>query len=41
MGESVDRAGMLVALSTLNPPESVPINALVAVEGPMEERETG
>lgn len=40
MGESVeDRAGMLVALSTLNPqPESVPINALVAVEGtPMEE----
>jgi len=40
MGETVeDRAGMLVALSTLNPqPESVPINALVAVEGtPMEE----
>jgi biotin synthase len=40
MGESVeDRAGMLVALSTLNPqPESVPINALVPVEGtPMEE----
>ena len=39
MGESVvDRAGMLVALSSLNPqPESVPINALVAVEGtPME-----
>jgi biotin synthase len=39
MGESVeDRAGMLVALSTLNPqPESVP-NALVPVEGtPMEE----
>ena len=39
MGESLeDRAGMLVALSTLNPqPESVPINALVAVEGtPME-----
>lgn len=35
MGESLeDRAGMLVALSTLNPqPESVPINALVAVEG--------
>ena len=34
-----DRAGMLVALSTLNPqPESVPINALVAVEGtPMED----
>lgn len=40
MGESVsDRAGMLVALSRLNPqPESVPINALVAVEGtPMED----
>ena len=40
MGESIeDRAGMLVALSSLNPqPESVPINALVAVEGtPMEE----
>ena len=39
MGEKIeDRAGMLVALSTLNPqPESVPINALVAVEGtPME-----
>jgi biotin synthase len=39
MGESVeDRAGML-GLSTLNPqPESVPINALVPVEGtPMEE----
>jgi biotin synthase len=39
MGESVeDRAGMLVALLTLNPqPESVPINALVPVEGtPME-----
>lgn len=35
MGEKVeDRAGMLVALSTLNPqPESVPINALVPVEG--------
>lgn len=35
MGESAqDRAGMLVALSTLNPqPESVPINALVAIEG--------
>lgn len=35
MGESVeDRAGMLVALSTLSPqPESVPINALVPVEG--------
>ena len=40
MGESLkDRAGMLVALSRLSPqPESVPINALVAVEGtPMEE----
>ena len=40
MGETIeDRAGMLVALSTLNPqPESVPINALVAVEGtPLEE----
>ncbi len=40
MGEKLeDRAGMLVALSTLNPqPESVPINALVAVEGtPMED----
>jgi biotin synthase len=40
MGEAAeDRAGMLVSLSTLNPqPESVPINALVAVEGtPMEE----
>ena len=39
MGESIeDRAGMLVALATLNPqPESVPINALVPVEGtPME-----
>ena len=41
IGESEeDRAGMLVALSTLNPqPESVPINALVAVEGtPMEDQ---
>lgn len=40
MGENIeDRAGMLVALSTLNPqPESVPINALVAVEGtPLED----
>jgi biotin synthase len=39
MGESIeDRAGMLVALASLSPqPESVPINALVAVEGtPME-----
>jgi biotin synthase len=42
MGEKAeDRAGMLVALSTLNPqPESVPINALVAVEGtPLEAQE--
>lgn len=42
MGEQLeDRAGMLVALSTLNPqPESVPINALVAVEGtPLEDVE--
>ncbi len=42
MGEKLeDRAGMLVALSTLDPqPESVPINALVAVEGtPMEDME--
>lgn len=41
MGESIeDRADMLVALSSLNPqPESVPINALVAVEGtPLEEQ---
>lgn len=41
MGESIeDRAGMLVALSSLNPqPESVPINALVAVEGtPLEDQ---
>jgi biotin synthase len=40
MGESIeDRAGMLVALSTLEPqPESTPINALVPVEGtPLEE----
>jgi biotin synthase len=40
MGESVeDRAGMLVDLDYLSPqPESVPINALVAVEGtPLEE----
>ena len=43
MGESIeDRAGMLVALSTLNPqPESVPINALVPVEGtPLEAEES-
>tara|TARA_R110000772_G_scaffold141974_1_gene251676 strand:- start:5602 stop:6696 length:1095 start_codon:yes stop_codon:yes gene_type:complete len=42
MGEKLeDRAGMLVALSSLSPqPESVPINALVAVEGtPMEDIE--
>ena len=41
MGEKVeDRAGMLVSLSTFNPhPESVPINALVPVEGtPLEEQ---
>ncbi len=43
MGESIeDRAGMLLALSSLSPqPESVPINALVPVEGtPLEEQET-
>ncbi|MFT5521764.1 MAG: biotin synthase [Enterobacterales bacterium] len=42
MGESIaDRAGMLVALTRLNPqPESVPINALVAVEGtPLEDQQ--
>ncbi|KKM72218.1 hypothetical protein LCGC14_1422780 [marine sediment metagenome] len=42
MGEALeDRAGMLVALSSLNPqPESVPINALVPVKGtPMAEME--
>lgn len=42
MGETEeDRAGMLVALSSLNPqPESVPINALVAVEGtPLENQQ--
>lgn len=42
MGEKLeDRAGMLVALSSLNPhPESVPINALVPVEGtPMEDQD--
>jgi biotin synthase len=41
MGESVaDRIGMLYTLSLLNPqPESVPINALVAVEGtPLEDQ---
>ena len=40
MGEKLeDRAGMLVALSSLSPqPESTPINALVPVEGtPMED----
>ena len=43
MGESIeDRAGMLVALSTLDPqPESVPINALVPVEGtPLQNEES-
>jgi biotin synthase len=42
MGENIeDRAGMLVALATLNPqPESTPINALVPVEGtPLEEQQ--
>lgn len=42
MGESIeDRAGMLVSLATLSPqPESVPINALVAVDGtPLEEQQ--
>ncbi|NQX80777.1 MAG: biotin synthase BioB [Flavobacteriaceae bacterium] len=42
MGEKlVDRASMLVSLSTFDPhPESVPINALVPVEGtPMEEQQ--
>jgi biotin synthase len=41
MGESIeDRVGMLYTLSLLRPqPESVPINALVAVEGtPLEEQ---
>ncbi|MDA9898242.1 biotin synthase BioB [Flavobacteriales bacterium] len=43
MGESVeDRCGMLVTLANMKPqPKSVPINALVAVEGtPLEEQET-
>ncbi len=43
MGESVeDRCQMLLTLAQLNPqPESVPINALVAVEGtPLEEQES-
>jgi biotin synthase len=42
MGESIDdRAGLLQALTSLDPhPESVPINALVAVEGtPLGDRE--
>jgi len=42
MGESIeDRAGMLIALASLSPqPESVPINALVSVEGtPLEEQQ--
>ena len=42
MGESIeDRCKMLLTLASLNPqPESVPINALVAVEGtPMENQE--
>jgi len=42
MGETLqDRAEMLVSLSSLNPhPESVPINALVPVEGtPLEEQQ--
>lgn len=42
MGESVsDRCGMLKVLANMTPqPESVPINALVAVEGtPLEEQE--
>lgn len=43
MGESVeDRIGMLLTLSSLNPhPESVPINALVPVEGtPLENQKS-
>ncbi len=43
MGESEkDRCGMLVTLANMNPqPKSVPINALVAVEGtPLEEQQT-
>ena len=43
MGESIrDRAAMLAVLASFDPhPESVPINALVAVEGtPLEGRET-
>jgi biotin synthase len=41
MGESIDdRVGMLLTLATLDPhPESVPVNALVPVEGtPLEDR---
>lgn len=43
MGESAeDRAGLLAALASIHPqPESVPVNALVAVEGtPLEEQQT-
>lgn len=43
MGESIeDRAGMLLVLASLSPqPESVPINALVPVEGtPLEEQKS-
>lgn len=43
MGERLeDRAGMLATLGNMNPqPESVPINALVAVEGtPLEEQQS-
>jgi biotin synthase len=42
MGESLtDRASMLQVLATMNPhPESVPVNALVAVKGtPLEDRD--
>ncbi len=42
MGETLsDRAGMLQVLATLNPhPESVPINALIAIEGtPLEQQQ--
>ena len=42
MGETMsDRAGMLQVLATLNPhPESVPINALIAIEGtPLEQQQ--
>ncbi|MBL4754979.1 MAG: biotin synthase BioB [Flavobacteriales bacterium] len=43
LGETVeDRIGMLLTLSTMNPhPESVPVNALVPVEGtPLADQET-